>query len=306
MSHIHIPDGVLPWWLWLTGWLVTAALLGLASRQATRAGSRRAVPIIGAVSALVLVSMSSEIVPIAYHVNLTVIAGVLLGPWLGMISAFIVVLVLALLGHGGITVVGLNTLVIATEIALGWVLVRGGTRLFGVARIKPVAAVSTVVTLAITTTMLVGIVALAGTGAATRETGALDTETLEFRNPFSGGLFSIGLLGHGHEAEEAETEHDHEHEGLDGDGSEDGHDDVDPHDGETATHEDDEHAHGTALSVSRFAAVVYTLGPIGWLLESLVTAGILGYVARVRPSLLFAGVSGLGRTPRIGDGHGGH
>ena len=94
MSHIHIPDGVLPWWLWLTGWLVTAVLLGLASRRATRSGSRRAVPIIGAVSALVLVSMSSEIVPIAYHVNLTVIAGVLLGPWLGMIAAFIVVLVL--------------------------------------------------------------------------------------------------------------------------------------------------------------------------------------------------------------------
>lgn len=306
MSHIHIPDGVLPWWLWLGGWLVTAALLGLASRRAMRAGSRRAVPIIGAVSALVLVSMSSEIVPIAYHVNLTVIAGVLLGPWLGMISAFIVVLVLALLGHGGITVVGLNTLVIATEIALGWAFVRGGTRVFGIARVRPVAVISTVLTLAITTTMLVGIVALAGTGATTRETGALDSETLEFRNPFSGGLFSIGLLGHGHEAGEAETAHDHEHEGLAGDGGEDGHDDADPHDGETATHEDDAHAHGTALSVSRFAAVVYTLGPIGWLLESLVTAGILGYVARVRPSLLFAGVSGLERTPRIGDEHGGH
>jgi len=191
MSHIHIPDGVLPWWLWLGGWLVTAALLGLASRRAMRAGSRRAVPIIGAVSALVLVSMSSEIVPIAYHVNLTVIAGVLLGPWLGMISAFIVVLVLALLGHGGITVVGLNTLVIATEIALGWAFVRGGTRVFGIARVRPVAVISTVLTLAITTTMLVGIVALAGTGATTRETGALDSETLEFRNPFSGGLFSI-------------------------------------------------------------------------------------------------------------------
>lgn len=289
MSHIHIPDGVLPWWLWLAGWLVTAALLGLASRRATRAGTRRAVPIIGAVSALVLVSMSSEIVPIAYHVNLTVIAGVLLGPWLGMIAAFIVVLVLALLGHGGITVVGLNTLVIATEIALGWALVRGGTRLFGIARVRPVAAVSTVLTLAITTTMLVGVVAIAGTGATTREIGALDAETLEFRNPFSGGLFSIGLLGHGHEAEEDhDVEAGHEDEGGD------------------AHADEDAHAHGATLSVSRFAAVVYTLGPIGWLLEALVTAGVLGYVGRVRPSLLFAGAEGLGRTPRIGDEHGGH
>ncbi|MHB1477319.1 MAG: energy-coupling factor ABC transporter permease, partial [Coriobacteriia bacterium] len=159
MSHIHIPDGVLPWWLWIAGWLAAAALLGIAARRATRTGSRRAVPLIGAVSALVLVSMSSEIVPIAYHVNLTVIAGVLLGPWLGVIAAFIVVLVLALLGHGGVTVMGLNTLVIGTEIALGWALVRGGTRLLGIKKIRPVAGIATVLTLALTTTMLVGIVA---------------------------------------------------------------------------------------------------------------------------------------------------
>jgi len=72
VTHIHIPDGVLPVWLWATGWLLTLALLALASRFAGRAGSRRAVPLVGAVSALVLVAMSTEIVPIAYHINLTV------------------------------------------------------------------------------------------------------------------------------------------------------------------------------------------------------------------------------------------
>ncbi|MHB1135839.1 MAG: energy-coupling factor ABC transporter permease [Coriobacteriia bacterium] len=273
MSHIHIPDGVLPWWLWIAGWLAAAALLGIAARRATRTGSRRAVPLIGAVSALVLVSMSSEIVPIAYHVNLTVIAGVLLGPWLGVIAAFIVVLVLALLGHGGVTVMGLNTLVIGTEIALGWALVRGGTRLLGIKKIRPVAGIATVLTLALTTTMLVGIVALAGAPATTRETGALDAETLEFRNPFSEGVFQLGLLGgdgHG-EAEAGESEHGHE---------------------------------GETLAVSRFATVVYTLGPIGWLLEALVTAAVLGYVGRVRPGLLFGGQGIQNRVARIGDEHG--
>ncbi|MHB1451636.1 MAG: energy-coupling factor ABC transporter permease [Coriobacteriia bacterium] len=273
MSHIHIPDGVLPWWLWIAGWLAAAALLGIAARRATRTGSRRAVPLIGAVSALVLVSMSSEIVPIAYHVNLTVIAGVLLGPWLGVIAAFIVVLVLALLGHGGVTVMGLNTLVIGTEIALGWALVRGGTRLLGIKKIRPVAGIATVLTLALTTTMLVGIVALAGAPATTRETGALDAETLEFRNPFSEGVFQLGLLGgdgHG-EAEAGESEHGHE---------------------------------GETLAVSRFATVVYTLGPIGWLLEALVTAAVLGYVGRVRPGLLFGGQGIQSRVARIGDEHG--
>lgn len=279
MSHIHIPDGVLPWWLWLTGWLATAVLLGVAANRATRSGSRRAVPLIGAVSALVLVSMSSEIVPIAYHVNLTVVAGVLIGPWLGMIAAFIVVLVLALLGHGGVTVVGLNTLVIGTEIALGWALVRSGTRLAGIGRIRPVAGVATVLTLAVTTTLLVGIVALAGAPATTRETGALDAETLEFRNPFSDGVLQLGLLG-GHEHEGAEMGEDH-----------------DEHD----AHEERE---GETLAVSRFATVVYTLGPIGWLLEALVTAAVLGYVGKVRPGLLFGGAGVQGRVARVGDEHG--
>jgi cobalt/nickel transport system permease protein len=267
MSHIHIPDGVLPWWLWVPGWLLALGVLALASRLATRGESRRAVPLVGAVSALVLVAMSSEIVPIAYHINLTVIAGVLLGPWLGAISAFIVVLILALLGHGGVTVVGINTLIITSEMALGWAMVRGGVRLSGPKRIRWVAAVSTVLTLAITTTMLVGVVAIAGSGATARETGALSTETLRFKSPFSDGVFSIGLL-----------------RGSDGHAA----------------------APSRALSVRRFAAVVYTLGPIGWLIEALVTAAILGYVARVRPSLVFGEAYAEEHLARFGDEHGRH
>lgn len=264
MSHIHIPDGVLPWWLWGPGWLAALALVALASRFAMRGESRRSVPLVGAVSALVLVAMSSEIVPIAYHINLTVVAGVLLGPWLGVVSAFIVVFILALLGHGGVTVVGLNTLIISTEMILGWLLVKGGLRLLGKKHVRLVAGASTVLTLAVSTTMLVGVVALGGTAATTRETGALNAQNLRFGNPFSGGVVSIGLAG-AHES-----------------------------------------APSQALSVRRFAAVVYTLGPIGWLIEALVTAGILGYVARVRPSLVFKHEYAEEHTPHFGDEHGRH
>ncbi len=56
--------------------------------------------------------------------NLTVIAGVLLGPVLSVIAAFIVEVVLAMLGHGGVTVLGLNTLMISAEMVLGWALFR--------------------------------------------------------------------------------------------------------------------------------------------------------------------------------------
>ena len=259
MSHIHIPDGVLPAWLWGGGWLVALALVWAASLVARRADIRRKVPLLGVVTALVLVSMSSEIVPIAYHINLTVVAGVLLGPWLGVISSFVAEVALALLGHGGVTVIGLNTLIAATEMALGWALFRGLVALAGRRRVRLSAAVATVLTLAVTTTMLVGIVALAGGGEATgRETGALDPATLSFSDPFAAGVFSIGTLRGGEPAA------------------------VEPDSGS-----------GGALSVRRFAAIVYTLGPVGWLVEALVTGAILGYVARVRPSLVFAGASAL-------------
>ncbi len=296
MSHLHIPDGILPLWLWLSGWIIALALLRIASARLRTTDARRAVPLIGVVSAMMLVAMSAEIVPIAYHVNLTVVAGMLLGPWASLIAAFIVVFMLALLGHGGITVVGLGMLVIAAEMLLGNALVRLLTRLAGRPRVALMSGVATVITLALSTTLVVGIVALGGSAASARETGALDPETLRFESPFSDGVISIGL-GHEHEPADADagalpSEHEESHH-------------IDEHTGQAA--DDDapaEHAHGNSLSVSRFAAVVYTLGPFGWLLEALVTAALIGYIARVRPSLLFGGAEGRPRYP--GDEHGRH
>ncbi len=285
MTHIHIPDGVLPFWLWGAGWLVAIALIALASRMSRREDVRRKVPLLGVVSALVLVSMSSEIVPIAYHINLTVVAGALLGPWLGIISAFVVEAILAMLGHGGVTVLGLNTLMIAAEMCLGWALFRLAVRVLGRVRVGLAAGTATVLTLAVTTGALVGIVALSGVGGATaRETGALDPSSLTFRAPFSDGVFTVGLLG----SEE-----------------EDGAGEGEPGSGVGGGEPRGEAGRGD-LSVRRFASVVFTLGPVGWLVEALVTAGVLGYVARVRPTLVFSGA--LAETHRVlpGDEQGGH
>lgn len=265
MSHIHIPDGVLPLWLWAAGWVGALIVVAMAGRLADTEEARRKVPILGVVAALMLVAMSSEIVPIAYHINLTVLAAVLIGPVLALIAAFIVVTVLALLGHGGVTVIGLNTLVISAEMLAGWALFRAGAKLLGAKRVSLAAGGATVLALVLSTSLLVGIVWAGGSGATARETGALDPAELRFENPLSGGLFELGLLGDGHD-EDAE---DHADEG--------------------------------GLSVRRFAAVVFALGPAGWLIEALITAAIVGFVARVRPTLIFAGVLAEERRPAPGD-----
>lgn len=253
MSHLHIPDGVLPLWLVALGWLLAVVALGVALRAVADEELRKRVPLVGAVAALMLVAMSSELVPIAYHINLSIVAGILLGPWLSVLTAFVVVTILGLIGHGGVTVIGLNTLVIASEMVLGWALF---SALRGMLPERPGwrAGIATVLTLFITTTLVIGIVALGGSPAASRESGAFDPATLSFENPFAEGVFGSELLG-GHDEDE---------------------------------HAEDEHAE-EPLALGRFALTLYALGSIGWLIEALVTGGIVGFVARVRPSLVSDG-----------------
>jgi len=279
MSHIHIPDGVLPVWLWLIGWIGAAILVGVMGRIALADDYRRKVPMLGVIAALMMVAMSSEIIPIAYHINLTVLGGVLLGPVLSPIAAFIVVTTLALIGHGGVTVIGLNTIVISSEMLIGWILFRALIGLFGKGRASIAAFATTIPSLALSTLLLVGIVWLGGGGDLTaRETGALDPGDMRFENPFGDGVLTLKLLAgddHGHA-------HDHGH--------------------------DHGHAHEErkTLSVTRFAAVVFTLGPIGWLLEGLIIAAIIGFIAQARPSLVFEGALSGGRHSPPGDETGPH
>jgi cobalt/nickel transport system permease protein len=104
-----------------------------------------------------LVAMSLEILPLAYHINLSVVAGILLGPALGFLAAFIANLILALMGHGGITVIGLNTLLLGSEAVLGHILFylfKNRISVFWS------AATATVLTLFLTTLALISIVAV--------------------------------------------------------------------------------------------------------------------------------------------------
>jgi cobalt/nickel transport system permease protein len=157
MTHMHIPDGVLPVSLWLTGLIVMALALGFCLFRLRGMDKAKKIPLLGAVSAAMLVAMSLEILPLAYHINLSVVAGILLGPALGFLAAFIANLILALMGHGGITVIGLNTLLLGSEAVLGHILFylfKNRISVFWS------AAAATLLTLFMTTLALIGMVAV--------------------------------------------------------------------------------------------------------------------------------------------------
>jgi cobalt/nickel transport system permease protein len=160
MTHMHIPDGILPVWLWVSGFLAMAAVLALCLYRLRGMDRKKKIPLLGVLSAVMLVAMSLEILPIAYHLNLSVAAGILLGPSLGFIAAFIVNSMLALLGHGGITVMGLNTLLLGAEAMLGHTLFYFLTdRLSTYWR----AAIATLLTLFLVSLCLIGIVGISHT-----------------------------------------------------------------------------------------------------------------------------------------------
>ncbi|MCD6402987.1 MAG: energy-coupling factor ABC transporter permease [Candidatus Aenigmarchaeota archaeon] len=110
--HIHIPDGVLPVWLWLSGYGISLGLLLLLSFKLKN--DWKSLPKVSMISALMLISMSIPL-GIPTHINLSTLSGILLGPYWSLVSSFVVNLLLASMGHGGITIVGLNTIVVWSE-----------------------------------------------------------------------------------------------------------------------------------------------------------------------------------------------
>jgi cobalt/nickel transport system permease protein len=158
MSHMHIPDGVLPVWIVTAGWILTALILAFCIRRVGGIDLKRKIPLIGIVSALMIVGMSLEIVPIGYHVNLSVIAGIILGPALAFISVFIVDLIISMFGHGGVTVVGLNTLVIGSEAVIGYYLFLSLRLVIGEKSPGWESSIATFLSLLLSTFLMLGIV----------------------------------------------------------------------------------------------------------------------------------------------------
>lgn len=168
MSHIHIPDGILPIWILLLGWLVTIFLLFLCIKRVKRGNLSQKLPYIGIVSALMIIAMMIEIVPIAYHFNLSVIAGIIMGPSMAFIAVFLVDLIIAMFGHGGITVIGLNTLVVGTEAVIGYYLFHFFLKVFKVVSTSPTysAAIATFLSLIFSSILMIGFISISNLEAS--------------------------------------------------------------------------------------------------------------------------------------------
>ena len=158
MAHIHLPDGVLPVWLWASGFIVVVLIWAILLRSMKKEDLTRRLPLLGMMAAVMVLGASVEIVPIAYHVNLTVISGILLGPSLIFLATFVVNTILALFGHGGITVIGLNTLTLSIEGVLGYFLFHLFWKVLK--ELTPAAFLATFIALLFSTFAMIGVVSL--------------------------------------------------------------------------------------------------------------------------------------------------
>ena len=113
MSHLHLPDGVVPLWLWAPAWPIALALLALSNRSVPP----QRVAYQGALGALMLAAMAVPLGPLEFHLTLAGPVGILLGAAGALPVVFVVSAILAFLGHGGLTVIGLNTFVLAAAAA---------------------------------------------------------------------------------------------------------------------------------------------------------------------------------------------
>lgn len=105
--------------MWVPALALALGLLAISER-AQRGANPQGVAYQGAMGALMLAAMAVQIPlgPIEYHLLLLGPIGVLLGPASAFQVVFVVSAMLALIGHGGLTVIGLNALVLGAGVAV--------------------------------------------------------------------------------------------------------------------------------------------------------------------------------------------
>ena len=158
MSHLHISDGILPWRLWVGGMVCTLALtlwalVGLRKQ-------RRLLPQVAIMAALGLAAMNIPL-GLPVHINLSALAGSILGPLNGFLATFIMLVFNTLIGHGGVTVLGVNALLVGSEALVAGALFYGLRSRKG---LLPKVAVSVLIALLVSSLLVVAVTGAAGLG----------------------------------------------------------------------------------------------------------------------------------------------
>ena len=127
---MHIPDGFLD--LWVAGffWLASSAAVGLAVRRARGELGDERTPLLGVVAAGIFAAqMLNWPIPggTSAHFVGGAFAGILLGPYLGVLAMTAVVTIQALVfGDGGIVALGANVFAMAVvDVLVGYAVFRG-------------------------------------------------------------------------------------------------------------------------------------------------------------------------------------
>lgn len=123
MSHLHIPDGIIALWLWALGYILVGLYFIIFAKRLKKTSNYKKLAIVSVLGALMLLAMSIPVpFVIPYHINLSALLGIIAGPFYAGVTIFSVNLILALIGHGGLTIVGLNTVVLMAEAAVAYYL----------------------------------------------------------------------------------------------------------------------------------------------------------------------------------------
>lgn len=122
MSHMHLPDGVLPLWLCLLGYLAVILYLCFYFNYIKKTNSSKKIVLAAIMSAFMIITMSVEF--FSYHFNLSALSGILLGPVFAPMAILTVNILLSIFKHGGISTIGLNTFIVSAEAISAYYLFR--------------------------------------------------------------------------------------------------------------------------------------------------------------------------------------
>ena len=275
--HIEIPDGVLPPWLWIAGFVLVIALLVIAIYFAKKEEEK--MPLAALFAALSLIVMSIPL-GLPVHINLMVLVGIIVGPWWALIVSFIVNSLLASMGHGGVTIIGINTLLLWSQALFGFylfglaksIIQKKGSVLKGV-----LGGVVTFLSLMVSFLLLGGLVFAINLNPSEIliHDHSHDQDHHHYEEDY----------GHEHEDNHHEDSHDHEEEHYENSYHEDDH-----------GHEDDDsdhdHAHAPEdyyddeISLRAFFIIALPVFLYAAIIESIVVGMAVSFISKGKPELL--------------------